>query len=95
MGTAVRPAKTSPGPWDTFADVDGFVDEVLEEDPGVKIHVAVDKCGIPPAIDVSSANRHDTKGIVPVLRTLAEGGFKGAAPCKAGNGVCDGHARAR
>jgi hypothetical protein len=31
MGTAVRPAKTSPGPWDAFADVDGFVDEVLAE----------------------------------------------------------------
>ena len=33
---------------------------------GVKIHVAVDKYGIPLAIDVSPANRHDTKGIVPV-----------------------------
>src|SRR3954451_19558190 len=31
MGTAVRPAKTSPGPWDAFADVDAFVDEVLAE----------------------------------------------------------------
>src|SRR3954470_16984579 len=31
MGTAVRPAKTSPGPWDAFADVDAFVDEVLIE----------------------------------------------------------------
>src|SRR6202140_698239 len=31
MGTAVRPAKTSPGPWDAFADVDVFVDEVLAE----------------------------------------------------------------
>jgi hypothetical protein len=31
MGTAVRPAKTSPGPWDVFADVDVFVDEVLAE----------------------------------------------------------------
>ena len=31
MGTAVRPAKTSPGPWDAFADVDVFVDEVLVE----------------------------------------------------------------
>jgi hypothetical protein len=31
MGTAVRPAKSSPGPWDAFADVDGFVDEVLAE----------------------------------------------------------------
>jgi len=46
---------------------------------GVKIHVAVDKYGIPLAIDVSPANRHDTKGIVPVLRTLARDGFKGAA----------------
>src|SRR5277367_2678341 len=31
MGTAVRPAKTPPGPWDAFADVDAFVDEVLAE----------------------------------------------------------------
>jgi hypothetical protein len=31
MGTAVRPAKTSPAPWDAFADVDVFVDEVLAE----------------------------------------------------------------
>src|SRR6187401_1077251 len=44
---------------------------------GVKIHVVVDKYGIPLAIDVSPANRHDTKGIVPVLRRLAEGGFEG------------------
>ncbi len=46
---------------------------------GVKINVAVDKYGVPLAIDVSPANRHDTKAIVPVLRTLAEGGFQGAA----------------
>jgi hypothetical protein len=31
MGTAVRRAKTSPGLWDAFADVDGFVDGVLQE----------------------------------------------------------------
>jgi hypothetical protein len=31
MGTAVRPAKTSPGPSDAFADVDVFVDDVLVE----------------------------------------------------------------
>ena len=31
MGTAVRPAKTSPGPWDAFADVDAFVEDVLVE----------------------------------------------------------------
>jgi hypothetical protein len=33
---------------------------------GVKIQVAVDRYGIPLAIDVSPANVHDTKGIVPV-----------------------------
>ena len=195
MGTAVRPAKTSPGPWDAFADIDAFVDEVLAEleamakdgarpilsgpkpplagaalrkavmaiwcvcfcgmqwraigllcdipfgtlygvfarwtrlglwrrllnrlrrnwrracgdspEPsavvidsrscrsapscfdrgidggkkirGVKIHVAVDKYGIPLAIDVSPANRHETKGILRVLRELADGGFQGPA----------------
>jgi hypothetical protein len=31
MGTAVRPAKTFPGPWDAFADGDVFVDTVLAE----------------------------------------------------------------
>jgi transposase len=195
MGTAVRPAKTSPGPWNAFADVDVFVDEVLKElaamakdgtrpqrsgpkpplagaalrkavmaiwcvcfcgmqwraigqlcdipfntlyglfarwtrlglwrrlldrlrrswrracgdapEPsavvidgrscrsapscfargidggkktrGVKIQMAVEKYGIPLAIDVTPANRHDTKAIVPVLRELADGGFHGPA----------------
>ncbi|MFL5286435.1 MAG: transposase, partial [Rhodopila sp.] len=46
---------------------------------GVTIHGAVDEYGIPLAIDVAPANRHDTKGIGPVLRTLAAGGFDGAA----------------
>jgi hypothetical protein len=31
METAVRPAKTSPGSWDAFADVHVCVDEVLAE----------------------------------------------------------------
>src|SRR3954449_10040721 len=31
MGTATRPAKTAPAPWDAFSDVDAFVDEVLVE----------------------------------------------------------------
>ena len=195
MGTAVHPAKTSPGPWDAFADVDGFVDAVLAEliamqqdgtrpqrsgpkpplagaalrkavmaiwcvcfcgmqwraigvlcdipfgtlyglfarwtrlglwrrlldrlrrswrracgdapEPsvvaidsrscrsapscfargidggkkvrGVKIQMAVEKYGIPLAIDVAPANQHDTKAIVPVLRELADGGFQGPA----------------
>jgi hypothetical protein len=44
---------------------------------GIKIHLAVDKYGFPLAITVSPANRHDSKGIVPVLHQLA--GFKGTA----------------
>ena len=195
MGTAVRPAKTAPGPWDAFADVDVVVDDVLVElaamakdgsrpirpgpkpplagaalrkavmaiwcvcfcgmqwraigqlsdipfgtlyglfarwtrlglwrrllerlrrrwrlacgdapEPsavvidsrscrsapscfargidggkkirGVKIQMAVEKYGIPLTIDVAPANRHDTKAIVPVLRTLAADGFQSPA----------------
>jgi hypothetical protein len=44
---------------------------------GIKIHLAVDKYGFPLAINVSTANVHDSKGIVPVLHHLA--GFKGTA----------------
>jgi hypothetical protein len=46
-----------------------------QEDQG--IHLAVDKYGFPLAINVSPANRHDSKGIIPVLHQLA--GFKGTA----------------
>src|SRR3954465_4515004 len=46
---------------------------------GVKIQVAVEKYGIPLAIEVSPANTHDTKGIIPVLRELADRGFRGPA----------------
>ena len=31
MGTAVRPASTTPAAWDAFTDVDAFVDEVVTE----------------------------------------------------------------
>ena len=195
MGTATRPAKTAPAPWDAFSDVDAFVDEVLVElaamaadgtrptrpgpkpalagaalrraimaiwctgfcgmqwraigelsgipfgtlfslfarwtrlglwrrlldrlrrtwriargdtpEPstvvidsrschsapscftrgvdggkkikGVKVQVAVEKYGIPLAIEVTPANTHDTKGIIPVLRELAGRGFQGPA----------------
>ena len=44
---------------------------------GIKIHLAVDKYGFPLAITVSPANRHDSKGIVPVLHQLAGRGFTG------------------
>jgi hypothetical protein len=46
---------------------------------GIKIHLGVEKYGIPRAIDVSPANVHDTRGIVPVLRQLAGQGFQGPA----------------
>ena len=46
---------------------------------GIKIHLAVDKYGFPLAINISPANRHDGKGIVPVLHQLAGRGFKGTA----------------
>ena len=46
---------------------------------GIKIHLAVDKYGFPLAINVSAANIHDSKGIVPVLHQLAGRGFKGTA----------------
>jgi hypothetical protein len=45
----------------------------------MKIHVAVDRYGIPLAIDVAPANMHDTKGVVHILRELAGGGFQGLA----------------
>src|SRR3712207_3180597 len=46
---------------------------------GVKIQIAVEKYGIPLAIDISPANTHDTKGIIPVLRDIAGQGFRGPA----------------
>jgi transposase len=46
---------------------------------GVKVHLGVEKHGIPLAIDVSPANTHDTKGIVPVLCELSGQGFRGSA----------------
>ena len=45
---------------------------------GIKIHLAVDKYGFPLAINVSTANVHDSKGIVPVLHQLA--GLQGDCP---------------
>src|SRR3954467_978522 len=51
----------------------------IVEAPRSMIHLAVDKYGFPLAIDVAPANKHDSKGIVPVLHQLAGGGFKGTA----------------
>jgi len=46
---------------------------------GVKFHVGADKHGSVFSVDVSPANVHDTKGIVPVVEDLAELGFVGGA----------------
>ncbi|WP_083897329.1 transposase [Azospirillum sp. B506] len=46
---------------------------------GVKVHLAVEKYGIPLAIDAAPANVHGPKGIVPVLREIAGRGFQGPA----------------
>ena len=46
---------------------------------GVKVHLAVEKYGIPLAINAAPANVHDAKGIVPVLREIAGRGFQGPA----------------
>src|SRR5688500_3981035 len=43
----------------------------IVEAPRSMIHLAIDKYGFPLAISVSSANAHDSKGIVPVLHQLA------------------------
>ena len=42
---------------------------------GVKVHLAVDKHGFPSAIDISTANVHDTVGILPVIHERQ--GFQG------------------
>ena len=46
---------------------------------GVKLHLAVDKHGLPLAIDIAPGNIHDSKGILPVLGILAGRGFCGHA----------------
>jgi hypothetical protein len=46
---------------------------------GIEIHVAVDKYGFPLAIDISLANVHDSKSIIPVLRQLADQDSQGIA----------------
>ena len=38
------------------------------------------------AIDISPADQHDAKGIVPVVRLVAEGGLKGPTLGEAGQG---------
>ncbi|QCG95044.1 IS5 family transposase [Azospirillum sp. TSA2s] len=73
--TVVIDSRTCPSAPSCFArGVDGG-----KKIRGVKISIAVEKHGISLAIDATSANVHDTKGIVPVLRQLAGRGFEGPA----------------
>jgi transposase len=51
----------------------------IVEAPRSMIHLGVETYGIPLAIDVSPANIHDSKGIVPVLRDRAGQGVRGPA----------------
>ncbi|WP_451978635.1 transposase [Azospirillum endophyticum] len=68
-------SRTCPSASSCFArGVDGG-----ERIRGIKIHLAVEKYGIPLAIDAAPANVHDTKCIVPVLRKIAGRGFQGPA----------------
>lgn len=73
--TVVIDSRTCPSAPSCFArGVDGG-----KRIRGVKVHIAVEKYGIPLAIDAAPANVHDTKGIVPVLREIAGRGFQGPA----------------
>ncbi|MCW2241772.1 IS5 family transposase [Azospirillum canadense] len=73
--TVVIDSRTCPSAPSCFArGVDGG-----KKIRGVKVSIAVEKYGIPLAIDATPANVHDTKGIVPVLRQLAGRGFQGPA----------------
>ena len=73
--TVVIDSRTCPSGPSCFArGVDGG-----KKIRGVKVSIAVEKYGIPLAIDATPANVHDTKSIVPVLRQLAGCGFQDPA----------------
>jgi hypothetical protein len=77
MGTAVRPAKTSPGPWDAFADVDAFVDEVLAELKAMaKGRQPADALGTKAAADRSSAAQGGEGDLVRLLLWHAVAGHR-------------------
>jgi transposase len=46
---------------------------------GVKIYILVDKHGIPLSMNVTTANVHDSVGIIPSLKEASENGFCGTA----------------
>jgi transposase len=44
---------------------------------GIKINILVDKHGFPVAVDISTANVHDSVGIIPALKEVSTSGFRG------------------
>jgi transposase len=46
---------------------------------GVKINLVVDKHGLPLSIHITTANVHDTVGIIPALTEISSAGFRGSA----------------
>jgi hypothetical protein len=74
-----RSCKLAPSCFERGFDGGKKIQGAIVEAPRSMIHLGVEKHGIPLAIDVSPANTHDTKGIVPVLCELAGQGFRGSA----------------
>src|SRR3954468_23507383 len=71
MGTAFRPAKTSPASWDAFSDVDAFVDAVLTgpwRQMAPPLQAAVDRSGAAQHGDlVRRVLRHAMAGDWPAI----------------------------
>jgi len=44
---------------------------------GIKINILVDKHGFPLAVPISTANVHDSIGIIPALKEVSANGFQG------------------
>ena len=44
---------------------------------GIKINILVDKHGFPLAVHISTANVHDSIGIIPALKEVSANGFHG------------------
>ena len=44
---------------------------------GITINIVVDKHGFPLAVNITTANVHDTVGIIPTLTEISTGGFRG------------------
>jgi hypothetical protein len=69
MGTAVRPAKTSPASCDAFADVEAFVDEVSAELKAMAKDGSCDSAWkIAPVLECAPAGGQNQASILTVWR---------------------------